>query len=73
MKIIILRDTETVNYAAEELKKYIEMIDGSITAEITAEKNEEGITLGLLSDFGLDSSDVDDVMIDDVVDVILLA
>jgi len=69
MKIIILRDTETVNYAAEELKKYLEMIDGSITAEITEEKNEEGITLGLLSDFGLDSSDVDDVMIDDVVDV----
>lgn len=69
MKITVLRNTETVNYAADELKKYIEMMDGSISAEITAERCNEGITLGLLSDFGLDTSDVNDDMIDDVVDV----
>lgn len=69
MKIIVLRNTETVNYAAEELKKYLEMMDGDICAEITNEQDEEGIALGLLSDFGLSTSDVNDAMIDDVVDV----
>ncbi|MBR3806415.1 MAG: DUF4838 domain-containing protein [Clostridia bacterium] len=69
MKIVILRNIETLNYAAEELKKYLEMMDSSVSAEITTDKNEEGITLGLLSDLGLDESDVNDPMIDDVVDV----
>lgn len=69
MKIVILRNTETLNYAAEELKKYLEMMDSSVSAEITTDKNEEGITLGLLSDLALDESDVNDPMIDDVVDV----
>ena len=69
MKIITLRNTETVMYAAEELKKYLSMLDSSITAEITSENNGEGIVLGLLSDLNLDYSDVNDAMIDDVVDV----
>lgn len=69
MKIIILRSTETVIYAAEELKKYLEMMDSGISAEITNEQDEEGIALGLLSDLGLDTSDVNDAMIEDVVDV----
>lgn len=69
MKIIALRNTETVIYAAEELKKYLEMMDSDISAEITTEQGEEGITLGILSDFGLDDSCVDDAAIDDVIDV----
>ena len=69
MKIITLRNTETVLYAAGELKKYLEMVDSSVTAEITSDASAEGIKLGLLSDFGLDASDVKDAMIDDVVDV----
>ncbi len=69
MKIVVFRNTETVLYAAEELNKYLKMIDLGITAEITTEKDEKGIALGLLSDFGLDSSDVADAIIDDVVDV----
>ena len=69
MKIIALRNTETVLYAAEELKKYLEMMDADVKADITEDASAEGIKLGLLSDLSLDSSDVLDDMIDDVVDV----
>ena len=69
MKIITLRNTETIMYAAEELKKYLSMVDPSVTAEITSENDGEGIILGLLSDLNLDTSDVSDAMIDDVIDV----
>lgn len=69
MKIIALKNTETIMYAAEELKKYLEMMDSSLQAEITLDCKTEGITLGLLSDLGLDASDVNDDMIDDVVDI----
>jgi hypothetical protein len=68
MKITILRDTETIRYAAEELKKYLKMMDSDVDAEICI-GGDEGITLGLLSDLNLDYSDVKDAMIDDVVDV----
>ena len=68
MKIRILRDTETVRYAAAELKKYLSMVDSDIEAEICCEESGE-ITLGLLSDLKLDNSDVKDAMVDDVVDV----
>lgn len=68
MKIIIRRNAETALYAAEELKKYIEMVDSEVKCEITEDKNAEGIHLGLLCDFGLNESDVSDAMIDDVVD-----
>ena len=69
MKIILSRQTETLIYAAEELKKYIELVDPSVLAEIVNDDAADGIKLGLLSDFGLDASDVSDAMIDDVVDV----
>lgn len=69
MKIIALRNSETVLYAAEELKKYLAMVDPSVKAEITHDSSAEGIRLGLLSELGLDASDVNDPMIDDVVDV----
>lgn len=69
MKIIILRKTETIMYAADELKKYLSMVDPSVVAEITEGNDGEGIVLGLLSDLGLDVSDVKDAMIDDVIDV----
>ena len=69
MKIIILKDTETIRYAAEELGKYLEMMDSDVKAEITTDASLDGIRLGLLSDLSLDASDVKDAMIDDVVDV----
>ena len=69
MKIIALRKTETVLYAAEELKKYLCMVDPTVEVQIADGSADEGIVLGLLSDLGLDDSDVNDAMIDDVVDV----
>lgn len=38
MKIVILENTERLNYAAEKLKKYLEMMGSSVTAEITTLK-----------------------------------
>lgn len=66
MKIQILRNTETVKYAAEELKKYLFMMDGTV-AEISSKEGD--IKLGLLEDLGLSTEGVDDAVIDDVIDV----
>ena len=71
MKIKLIRNNETLRYAAEELKKYLKMMDESIDAEICdcADDAKSTISIGLLSDFGLYDGDVDDAMIDDVIDV----
>ena len=69
MNIKILRATETIRYAADELARYLSMMDDSITAEISVGAACDGaINLGLLADLGLDESDVNDDMIDDVID-----
>jgi len=71
MKIRLIKNTETLRYAAEELKKYLKMIDEGIDAEIceNAAEGEKTVTMGLLSDLSLNSDDVNDPMIDDVIDV----
>jgi len=71
MEIRILKENETVRYAAEELSKYLSMVDRSVSTEITVTpvRSADGITLGLLSELSLPDSDVNDAMIDDVVDV----
>lgn len=75
MQILVVSKGECVQYAAEELKKYITaMSDGNILPEIVhnamPHKAEEGeILLGLLSELCLDESDLDDPMIDDIIDV----
>ena len=71
MEIRILKENETVRYAAEELKKYLKLVDESVDSEITLApvKSNAGITLALLSELGLSDHDVDDPLIDDVVDV----
>ena len=66
MKILLKHDTETIRYSAEELSKYLYEIDG-IKAEISLGSGD--IELGFLSDFSLSTSEVDDAMIDDVIDV----
>lgn len=66
MKILIKHDLETIRYAAEELSKYLYMMDG-ITADISFDEGD--IELGFLSDFSLSADDVDDAIIDDVIDV----
>ncbi len=64
---------ETALYAAEELKKYLDIMDTEFCSDIVISDNIENditdgeIKLGLLQDFNLDSSDVIDIACDDVV------
>ena len=67
MKILIAKNTETLRYAAEELAKYLFMMDG--TEATVVESGDADVTLGLFADLGLDGSDVFDAMLDDVVEV----
>ncbi len=67
VKIEILRSTETIRYAAEELEKYIIMVDSNAKTNIVEAFGE--IKLGLFADFGIDSSEINDPIIDDVIDV----
>ena len=58
-----------VDFAAEELKKYLRMMMprcGEITIAYVPEATE-GYRLGLMSDFGLDTSDAKDLTLDDIV------
>lgn len=68
MILNITKDTETLRYAAEELAKYLRMMDET-ACEIRICTNDDGILLGLLPELHLPSDDVDDAMIDDVIDV----
>jgi len=61
----------TVDFAAEELKKYLRMMmpecgEIFITRETGA---ENGLRLGLMQDFGLDVSEAEDAELDDIVHV----
>jgi len=60
-----------IDFAAEELKKYLRMMmpqDGDVT--ISYDPNAtEGYRLGLLSDFGLDTSEADDLSLDDILHI----
>ena len=60
-----------VDFAAEELKKYLRMmmprcgeIDISYTPDAT-----DGFRLGLMQDFGLDTSEAQDVVLDDIIHI----
>lgn len=69
MKIVLLRDTETIRYAAEELLKYLKMMSPEIEGDITVgEYDGEAVRLGLLCDLGLSDEGVKDAMLDDLVD-----
>ena len=64
-----VRADHVIDFAAEELKKYLRMMmpscgDIGIVYEPSA---EDGFRLGLLEDFGLDASDVEEPVLDDVV------
>ncbi len=58
-----------IDYAAEELRKYLRMMMpecGSV--EITyAPEAKDGFRLGLMQDFGLDVSDAEDAALDDII------
>ena len=64
---------ETALYAADELKKYLDIMDTGFCTDIVITDNIESditdgeIKLGLLKDFNLDESDVIDISCDDVI------
>lgn len=68
LKIIKLRDTETLNFSAEELKRYIEKIDKKKVSVETSSYEpslEDVIYLGTLEEFSLDTPRVEDANFDD--------
>ena len=60
----------TVDFAAEELKKYLGMMmpdcDG---IDIAYGSADTGLRLGLMSDLGLDTSEAEDIFLDDILHV----
>ena len=57
-----------VDYAAEELRKYLYMMmpEGDNITTVYAPEAKKGFRLGLMSDFGLDTSDAEDTKLDDI-------
>lgn len=58
-----------VDFAAEELRKYLRMMmpeSGDVVIRYAPDA-ESGFRLGLMSDFGLDTSDAEDVELDDII------
>ncbi len=70
LKINKIRDDHVIDYAAEELKKYLRMMMpecGDIEIKRThKDEDSGGFRLGLMSDFGLDFSDAEDPELDDI-------
>ena len=66
----ITSDT-VVDFAAEELKKYLRMMMpecGEIYIKYKPNATE-GLRLGLMSDFGLDTSEAEDLVLDDIIHI----
>ena len=68
LKINKIRSASPIDFAAEELKKYLRMMmpeggDISIAYDPSA---TDGFRLGLMQDFGLDVSDAEDTELDDI-------
>ena len=67
-KINKISSHSAVDYAAEELRKYLRMMMpecGNIEIKYAPEA-KDGFRLGLMQDFGFDVSDADDVELDDI-------
>ena len=70
MIIYKMRPEHTIDFAAEELKKYLRMMmpeKGDIPIESKADA-KEGFRLGLLSDFGL-PCECKDPFLDDIIHI----
>ena len=70
-KIHKITSNPTVDFAAEELKKYLRMMmprEGEITIDYSPSATD-GFRLGLMSDFGLDTSEAEDLVLDDIVHI----
>ncbi len=64
-----ISNAEAIDFAAEELKKYLRMMrpDAGNVKISYNEKATDGFRLGLMSDFGLDTSDALDTELDDII------
>lgn len=63
-----LASASAVDYAAEELKKYLRMMlpEGGDYTVRYAPDAKDGYRLGLMQELGLDVSDVEDAELDDI-------
>ena len=68
MQIFCANADETILFAAEELKKYILLMDKKADVCITKEENAD-IKLGLLSDLNVSEEGVEDAWYDDLYDI----
>lgn len=64
-----IQSHSAIDYAAEELRKYFYMMmpEGDNITTRFAPGAEDGFRLGLMSDFGLDTSDAEDTELDDII------
>jgi len=63
-----ITSNSTVDYAAEEMKKYLRMMMPTQDVSISyAPKATDGFRIGLMQDMGLDVSDVKDTELDDII------
>ena len=70
-RIYKITSNPTVDFAAEELKKYLRMMMprcGEIEIKYAPEA-KDGFRLGLMSDFGLDTSEASDIELDDILHI----
>ncbi len=72
-KIYKITDCITVDYAAEELKKYLRMMMPEC-GDIDIKRAfggvpEDGFVLGLMSDFGISTEEADDLVLDDILHI----
>ena len=68
LKIYKITSNITVDFAAEELKKYLRMMmldEGNVEIAYNPDA-KNGFRLGLMENFGLDTSDVEDTALDDI-------
>ena len=66
-----ITSNHVVDFAAEELKKYLRMMMprcGEIAIEYNPEA-KDGFRLGVMEDFGLDTSESDDITLDDILHI----
>ena len=66
-----IRADHVIDFAAEELKKYLRMMMprcGEIAINLAPDATD-GYRLGLMSDFGLDTSEAEDIALDDILHI----
>ncbi len=71
-KIYKKSEHTVVDFAAEELKKYLRMMmpeAGNISISRTEKMPSDGYVLGLMQDLGLDTSEARDTELDDIIHI----